>query len=192
MAHRWLRNSHLILGLVAFPMMMVYGLSAVQMAHHNWFSEKPAVTEREVDAGAFGPSDGRALAQSLMDRYAMHGEVQQVRTTDEGIRLRIVRPGTAYDVEYVRQTGKAKIETSVAGFMGVLNRLHHAARMNHNYAPVNILGGIVAFVSATLILLGLSGVYLWFKIHNERVIGAILLALSLGFSLTLITIIRFS
>jgi hypothetical protein len=192
MLHRWLRNTHLILGLLAFPMVMVYGVSAVQMAHHDWFSEKPTVTESEVDAGPFGPSDGRALAQSLMDRYAMHGEVQQVRTTDEGIRLRIVRPGTVYDVEYVRQTGKAKVETSVAGFMGMLNRLHHAARMNHSYEPVNIWGGLVAFVSATLILLGLSGVYLWFKIHDERVIGAILLALSLGFSLTLITIIRFS
>ena len=48
----------------------------------------------------------------------------------------------------------------------------------------------VALVSVALIVLSLTGIYLWFKIHTERVIGIILLALSLGYSLTLIVLIR--
>lgn len=190
MLHRWLRNTHLILGLLAFPMVVVYGMSAVQMAHHEWFSLKPAVVESEVEAGAFTGTDGRALAQSLMDRYAMRGDLLQVKATGEGIQLRIARPGTVYDVEYVRQTGKAKVKTSVAGFMGMLNRLHHLAGLKHDYRLLNMWGGIVAFVSVALILLGLSGVYLWFKIYDERAVGAILLTLSLGYSLTLMVMIR--
>ena len=38
--------------------------------------------------------------------------------------------------------------------------------------------------------LGLTGIYMWFKLHTERVSGAVLLALSLSYSLTLIYLIR--
>jgi hypothetical protein len=48
----------------------------------------------------------------------------------------------------------------------------------------------VALISVALIVLSLTGIYLWFKIHTERVIGIILLVLSLGYSLTLIVLIR--
>ncbi len=171
-------------------MVVVYGMSAVQMAHNEWFSMKPAVVESEVEAGAFAGTDGRALAQSLMDRYGMRGDLQQVKATDEGIQMRIARPGTVYEVEYTRQTGRARIKTSVAGFIGMLNRLHHLAGLKHDYRLLNVWGGIVVFVSVALILLGLSGIYLWFKIYEERAVGAILLAFSLGYSLTLIVMIR--
>ena len=45
-------------------------------------------------------------------------------------------------------------------------------------------------IADLLVILALTGIYLWFKIHTERVIGSILLAVSLGFSLTLIMLIR--
>ncbi len=36
--------------------------------------------------------------------------------------------------------------------------------------------GIFAFVvSASLVILSLTGIYLWFKIHEERLVGAVLL-----------------
>jgi hypothetical protein len=45
-------------------------------------------------------------------------------------------------------------------------------------------------VSTALILLGLTGIYLWFKLHNERIVGAILLTISLSYSLTLMILLR--
>lgn len=44
--YRWFRNIHLWLGLLAFPMLMMYGISSIGMAHHAWFSGKPQVSER--------------------------------------------------------------------------------------------------------------------------------------------------
>jgi hypothetical protein len=35
--YRLLRNTHLFLGLPAFFFVLMYGLSAVQMAHDTWF-----------------------------------------------------------------------------------------------------------------------------------------------------------
>ena len=46
-----------------------------------------------------------------------------------------------------------------------------------------------ALVSAALVLLGLSGIYLWFESHKERVVGAALLTISLGYSLTTLMIL---
>ena len=46
--YRLLRNTHLFLGIGAFLFLMMYGVSAVQMAHNQWFSMKPIVSEVQV------------------------------------------------------------------------------------------------------------------------------------------------
>jgi hypothetical protein len=45
-------------------------------------------------------------------------------------------------------------------------------------------------VALGLIGLSVTGIYLWFKIHTERVTGLVLLAISLGYSLPLIVLMR--
>ena len=190
MLHRWIRNTHLILGLLAVPMLLVYGVSAVQMAHNDWFSLKPVVTESEIQVGDFDSNGGRALAQALMDSHGLRGDLQKVTATAEGFELRIGRPGTFYVVNYSRESRTAKVQTSSGVFLGVLNRIHHLAGFRHDFGVLNVWGGLVAFISLTLILLGFSGVYLWFKIHEERAVGSVLLGLSLATSLTLLVLIR--
>ena len=183
--YKWLRNTHLFLGLFAFLFLLMYGVSSVQMAHNKWFNNKPKVTESEI-ALPPGLGDARAIARQLMDGHGLKGELGQVRNTS----FRITRPGTVYEVAYSPETGTAKVKTNVANFMGMLNRLHHIGGVWHDYTLVNVWAVLVAIVSIALIVLSLTGIYLWFKIHNERVIGAVLLTLSLGYSLTLIVLIR--
>jgi hypothetical protein len=74
--------------------------------------------------------------------------------------------------------------------MGMLNHLHHIDGFRTPSLAVDILGVFVLLVSISLIVLALSGIYLWFQFHQERKIGALLLALSLGYSLTLMILIR--
>ena len=45
-------------------------------------------------------------------------------------------------------------------------------------------------VSLSLLVLGVTGIYMWFKLHQERVIGTILLVAGFGYGLTLIVLIR--
>jgi hypothetical protein len=188
--YRWLRNIHLWLGLFSFLFLLMYGVSSVQMAHNSWFSPRPKVSESRVAVPPASAESPRALARELMDRHGMRGELNQVRQTPDGFALRIVRPGTVYEVDYSRSTGEAKVRTNVASFIGMLNRIHHIGGIWHEYSLVNVWGVLVGLVSAALIVLGATGIYLWFKIHSERVVGIILLALSLGFSLPLIVLMR--
>ena len=74
--------------------------------------------------------------------------------------------------------------------MEMISRIHHLAGLRHEYELLNVWGFFVAFVSVALFALGATGVYLWFKHYNERVIGMILLGISLAYGLTLIVLVR--
>ena len=188
--YKLIRNIHLGLGLSGFAFLMMYALSAVQMAHNTWFNLKPAVTESTLHVAADAAVSARSLASHLITAHDLRGELQQVREQPSGWRLRIMRPGTVYEVDFARETGQAKVRTNTAGFMGMLNRIHHVAGLNHEYSLINVWGALVALVSVVLLLIGASGVYLWFKIHTERVVGGILLALTIAYSGTLLYLMR--
>jgi len=130
------------------------------------------------------------VARELMDKHGVRGEIQQVRVEGDTVRFRIVRPGTVYEVDFSDENKVAKIRTNVAGFLGMLNRIHHVSGLWHEFTLLNVWGAMVGVISAGLILLALTGIYLWFKIHKERVVGGVLLALSLGYSLTLMVLMR--
>ena len=188
--YKIIRNIHLLLASACLPFLIMYGVSAVQMSHSTWFQMKPAVTEREMTLDA-GKTDARAVARDIMDReHAITGEITNVAQTDRGATLRIVVPGTVHEVRYERSTGVARIKTSVAGTMGMLNRLHHWAGFWHEPTAMKLWAVAVAAVSAALLVVGGTGIYMWFTRRAERRLGLALLAVNLIFAATLIAWLR--
>ena len=186
------RNTHLLLASFSLPFLIMYGVSAVQMSHSEWFQMKPAVQERQVSLST-GLTDGGAVAREIMDRErAIRGEVANIMPNEAGVAVRIIVPGTVHDVRYERASGVARIKTSVSGTMGMLNRLHHWAGFWHEPASMKIWAVAVAVVSAALVLLGATGLYMWFTRRPERRIGIALLAINVMFAITLLTLLRMS
>ncbi len=190
--YHFLRNAHLLLGLFAVLFLLVYGASAVQMSHHSWFPLKPAVTETQVAVAlaAGETAEPRAIARRLMDEHGLRGELAQPRMAGDTWKMRIARPGTVYEVEYVPAAGQARIRASRAGFMGMLNRIHHLGGLWHESSLINAWGLFVAIISLALVLSGLTGSYLWWKLQRERLPGGIVLALGAGGSLVLMMLLR--
>jgi hypothetical protein len=187
--YRLLRDTHLVLGLFCCLFLLMYGVSSVQMAHNRWFTTRPAVKDTAVILPA-QIADARVIGRQLMDQFHLRGEVGQARVSPAQINFVMVRPGTVYQVEYNTGTGITRIRDNHADFIGMLNRIHHAAGLWHDYWLLNAWGSLVGIVSAALILIGMTGIYLWFKLHQERLLGLILLTLSLGYSLTLMVLAR--
>lgn len=184
--YRFIRNVHLLAGLLASGYLFMYASSAVEMSHREWFGLQPKVTERKVKLkGEFADSP-RAAARELMDRQGIRGELRNVQKTASGFRIRVARIGALTDVDYDRASGEASIKISEAAFGGALVQLHHVAGFWHETGYFIALGSIVAVVSVILFVLGASGIYLWFKIHGERVTGGILLGLNLVYAVGLI------
>lgn len=188
--YKTIRNIHLIAASFSLPFLLMYGVSAVQMGHAAWFDMKPAVQERDVALGP-GQGDAREVARQLMDRdNVVRGELTNVQPGPKGLAFRVVVPGTVHEVQYEPWSGNTHVRTSVAGFMGMLNRLHHAAGVWHEPAALNVWGMGVAVVSFALLILGATGLYMWFTRRPERRVGAMLLAANLGFALALLVLIR--
>lgn len=184
-----LRSIHLLAGAGSVAFLLMYGISAVQMAHNSWFRMTPAVHEERIRL-APRIADARQLARELMDRGVIRGEIQQTAAAPFRFTVRVVRPGTVHDVSYDAASGIATVKTSIAGFMGMLNRLHHAAGLYHGYALLNAWGWAVAIVSVALLGLGVTGIWMWWLRRQDRAIGLVLLGANLGFSITVLAVIR--
>jgi len=187
--YRLLRNTHLFLGVAAFLFLVMYGVSAAQMAHPRWFSMKPTVSEARVTLAPGASDDPRAIARAL-GSIGISGDIGEVSANDAGYKFDVARPGAYYEIEYARVAREAKVKTHTNGFMAMLNRIHHLRGASHDYTPLNAWGVMIGLVSAGLILLGVTGIYLWFTIHSERIIGVVLLAINLGICVTLLVLIR--
>jgi len=185
--YRTLRNIHLAVALLGLPFLLVYAFSAIQMTHRG----RPKVRQQRIKTEP-GRMDGRELARELMERQGLKGELQQVANVPRGYRLRITRPGTSYDIDYTRESGEIYIRTTTSGFLEFMSGLHRSAGFWHGYRPVNWWSVAVVWASAAILLMGISGVWMWFVRSQDRIIGVILLAINLGAGLTLLLLIRFA
>ena len=74
--------------------------------------------------------------------------------------------------------------------MGMLNRLHHWAGFWHEPTSMKAWAIAVAIVSLGLLLVGATGIYMWFTRRPERRIGIVLLAANVAFAVTLLALLR--
>jgi hypothetical protein len=186
-----LRTIHLLCGAFSLPALVMYGVSAVQMAHSTWFDMKPRVTQAAVQA-APNQTDGRAVGREAMAVAGMRGEITSIQETPAGFAIRIAVPGTVHELRYDRATGSVGVKTSRARVMGMLNRLHHAAGLWHEYGPVRMWAVLVAVVSAATVGLGVTGLWMWWIRRQERTSGLVLLAANLLFAVVILWRLRSS
>jgi hypothetical protein len=184
-----LRTIHLLCGVFAVPALVMYGVSAVQMAHTKWFHMKPVVTEVEMPMRP-GYSDGRLLAHDVMASRNIRGEIASVKQTKGGFEVRVTVPGTVHEIRYEGTSGRVRLKTSVAGFMGMMNRLHHAAGLRHEYVPLRLWGIFCGLVSLAILGLGVTGIWMWWLRKQERLWGLVLLSANLAFAITVLVMLR--
>jgi hypothetical protein len=184
-----IRNIHLFLGLLCFSFLLMYSVSAVQMSHVEWFAMEPSVNEQAVAITSADEQNPRAFAQRFMQE-GMWGELQNVAQDAAGFRFRILRAGTIHDVDYAAGSASAQVKTSVAGVMGMLNRLHHTAGFYREQSITHWWAVFVALSSLALLALGATGLYLWFRLYKERLLGGIFLSVGLFVGLGLLIATR--
>lgn len=180
------RNIHLLLGLSAALVILVYAVSAVQMAHQ--YTIKPQISNQDLALPA--GLQARTLAQVLMDQHGYRGDLGEVKSAGGRLSFTISRPGTSYAVSYEPSTGSTHVQRRELPFMGLLNRMHHLNGFGHTSMALNAWAWSLAWVSVTLLALGVTGVYMWFRLYKERLIGSILLGFNVAVSIALLVLLR--
>jgi hypothetical protein len=187
---RLMRNIHLWLGLAFVVMAMIFALSSLFVIYRPWLPDEATETSRTVRISPQSAGTPRGLARELIRNHGLKGELLGVEETAEAVKFRISRPGTEHRVEYERATGEAKIADRRWGLGQTLLQIH----VTHGFwreSPTAWVWALLSFLSsAGLLLLGASGIYLWFAHHKERLIGGVLLALGLGWGLTTLALTR--
>ena len=185
-----MRNVHLGLGLVLVAMALIFALSSLVIIYRPWLPQSIEESERTVRIPAQAAATPRALARALMRSGGMKGTVSGIEEDSEAIRFRIFRPGSEFRIEYGRSTSEAKIELRRWGLLETLVQLHVNHGFWHEFAPTNAWAALSLLASAGLLLLGATGIYLWFAHYEERVVGGILLALGLTYGLATLVLTR--
>lgn len=187
--YRILRETHLLLGLALCTFVLLFGVSSIKFAHNDWFSSKPTQTQLTVDVDPAHADTPRALASQLMAGQGYRGGLVDIHESDEEIRFLIGRMGTIHAVEYVPGSSQATVTRKVFPFNAMLTWMHTTFGVDHEYALHNVWGWLMLFTSIGLLLLGATGIYLWFKIYRERLVGSILLFGNLLFGMGTILLI---
>ena len=73
--------------------------------------------------------------------------------------------------------------------MDQMTWMHATFGVEHEYGPHNLWGVLMLLTSVGLLVLGGTGLYLWFRMRSERRVGSILLAANLVFGVVLIALI---
>ena len=100
------------------------------------------------------------------------------------------RISTGILVKYTRGASEADVKTTQVNFTGMLGGMHFAHGLWHDDQTINLWGVILFLTSVSLFFIGATGVYLWFKTYEERLLGSILLGAGLVFSFSLMILVR--
>ena len=187
---RLMRNIHLILGLVLFFFSLLFAVSSLTFIYRPWLPKTQNDQEYTVQISAGHAANPRALALELMRNHGLKGDLRQIKENDGEISFAITRPGTKADVKYAKAAGEARIKIREHGFLDMLLQLHTNHGFWHEFLPANAWALLSLLGSIGMLLLGGTGIYLWFTLHEERVIGSILLGLGLTYALTTLVLSR--
>jgi hypothetical protein len=172
-----LRNIHLATALLFLPFLVAYAVSAVDFAHRKWLPHPHwiSVENLKLDPGI---TDARVLARQW------RGELADVENTPGYLKFRVnTNLGRSRDVTYSIATGDTKVQTSKIDLFTTLAFMHIAQGVWAYVAMVFSIG---------LLTLGATGIYLWFKNHNKRWIGGLLLLTGVWVAIGLIVSMRWT
>jgi hypothetical protein len=172
---RLIRNTHLALGLALFLATLLFAFSAVVFMYRPLFPGRPVVRH---DTLAVSPgTDPAAAALHLMRSRGLRGDVSIADAGGDTVTIRVVRPGTEVRAAYVPTAGTLTVVNRRYSVFEKLLQVHGTRGFWHDYGPANLWAAVSLLVSVTLVLLGATGIYLWFRHSEERRPGVVLIAL---------------
>jgi hypothetical protein len=171
------RRTHLYLGMLLMPWLLVYGLSTLTLNHGDWFQtfrasepqwlplwEKPQPLTTPLQEGN---GNLREVVRGLLDSQKLEGPFfaqQQGRRININVQNFIEPTRLTYDLD--RQLLRA--EKKKFTWVEVLLRLHFRAGYEGT-GPLSVVWPIfVDLFCATLLIWIITGLILWWKVRDSR------------------------
>lgn len=185
-----LRRIHLYLALFLAPWILMYAASTFVMNHRELFRGPEPVPpptfelEREITYDGVMPDGAtpQQIALQLMASLDMEGAYGLARgATAEKVVINRQHPVNPRRITYTAADRKITIEKMVFSGAGFLERMHRRRGFQHDYLLEDLWAASVDLTILGLLLLALSGIWMWWELRVTRRFGAV--ALGAGFAL---------
>lgn len=188
---RWMRDIHLYAGLFVSPYVVVFAVSVLFLVHTELPVSRGGPTVERVAVDLPLPANlnqlsGRERIDALrpvLDRAGVHGEVGWIQHIARENRLvvPVMVPGRTTTVTIDLSKREASIREQSTGLASALVELHkspgpHLVGLRMNWLYMRVWSWLADATVYLLLLVTLSGLYLWYVLRSERGIGLSLLA----------------
>jgi hypothetical protein len=188
----WNRKIHYYLGLYFLFFLWLFAISGFLLNHPAWsFSKfipdrRQTTFERPIQAPP--PGGDLAQARDIMRQIGLLGEIEWTTTrTDYGhFDFRVSRPGHVFDIKTDLVQNRAAVQRIEDNMWGIMFNLHTFtgvrmtdARYQRDWTLTTVWALSMDAVAAGLVIMVLSGFYMWWGLRQKRLLG--LIALALGF-----------
>ncbi|HWQ54583.1 MAG TPA: hypothetical protein VN442_12940 [Bryobacteraceae bacterium] len=186
---RWNRKGHYYLGLYFLFFLWLFAFTGLLLNHswrfaEFWPNRKVSTFERPVEAPRAG--NGVDRARALMRQIGIDGEIEWTapRPDSAGFVFRVNRPGRNYQVTVRAGEGRALVEQTEINTWGILHVLHTFTgaragdtRNTRDWMLTTLWVWSMDAVSAGLVLMVFSGIYVWLGLPSKRNAGIAVLLL---------------
>ena len=191
--HRWSRKAHYYLGLYLLLWVWFFSVSGLVLNHSRWrvaqFWERRAEATTERTIRVPDERGDVALARAFMGQLAIAGEVGEVRRSADGARFdfQVVKPGHVYKVEARLDSARARVTEIALDTWGAMDALHKFTgvrvddpALTRDWWLTRLWSLAMDAVALGLVVLVMSGVYLWWRLVPKRASGAVAVALGVA------------
>ena len=186
------RKLHNYLGLYFLLFLWLFAGSGLVLNHSTWSvaqfwkARHETVAERTIRPPR--ASGDAAAAADLMRQLAIVGEVADVtRDTAGRFDFQVVRPGHVWRVEARLDGARARVTTIELNAWGVLDAMHKFTgvklddpSLGRDWAVTRLWSLAMDALSVGLVVLVLSGLYLWWRFPEKRRAGLVAIALGVA------------
>lgn len=186
----WTRKFHNYIGLCLLLFVWLFSVSGLVLNHSKWSAAQFWKQRRETTADrvitAPTATGDLAIASDLMRQLGIVGEIGETKRDQRGaFEFQVVRPGVIWRVQARLDSARAVVTETRLNKWGVMDALHKLTGVNMDQPALQpdwILTRLwrlaMDALAFGLIVLVLSGVYLWWRLTVKRSSG--LIALTLG------------
>lgn len=177
----WTRKLHNYLGLALLAFLWLFAVSGLVLNHSSWKSaqfwkerrESTAMRSIHVPVGAADV----AMAADVMRQLSIVGEIMETKRSPDGARFefQVVKPGRVARVEAQLDSAHALVTNIQLNAWGVVDALHKftGVRMDdpgrsRDWIFTRLWSGAMDVLSIGMIVLVVSGIYLWYRGDRAR------------------------
>jgi hypothetical protein len=182
------RSLHLYFGLFISPFILLFSMSVLVFNHPQFINsilpvEILPVLKSKLDRIPYDSTD-LLTAKAIIQTLGVEGEIDFISQNENKISFPVRQPGSRTQITVDKNTDSVYIDKQVEGALRAMTYLHsmpgpHNEKNRGNSIFIRIWRILADIVVYVILLLSVTGIFLWYFLKVERNLG--LLSLALGF-----------